>query len=89
MRIEKAGLTVKLSKSKFAKRSCEYLGYIVGGGVVKPILSKVKAISSFPKAGHQDSGQSISRSCRVLQTIHSRFRFSGSTANRLNKEIGS
>ena len=49
MRIEKAGLTVKLSKSKFAKRSCEYLGYIVGGGVVKPILSKVKVISSFPK----------------------------------------
>ena len=49
MWIEKAGLTVKLSKSKFAKRSCEYLGYIVGGGVVKPILSKVKAISSFPK----------------------------------------
>eukprot|EP00731_Ephydatia_muelleri_P004863 Em0002g1039a len=49
MRIEKAGLTVKLSKSKFAKRSCEYLGYIVGGGVVKPILSKVEAISSFPK----------------------------------------
>ena len=49
MRIEKAGLTVKLSKSKFAKRSCEYLGYIVEGGVVKPILSKVEAISSFPK----------------------------------------
>ena len=48
MRIERAGLTVKLSKSKFAKRSCEYLGYI-GGGVVKPILSKVEAISSFPK----------------------------------------
>ena len=42
---------MKLSKSKFAKRSCEYFGYIVGGGVVKPILSKVEAISSFPKPG--------------------------------------
>ena len=88
MRIEKAGLTVKLSKSKFAKRSCEYLGYIVGGGVVKPILSKVEAISSFPKPDTK-TAVSISRSCRVLQTIHSRFHFSGSTANRLNKEIGS
>ena len=49
MRIEIAELTLKLSKKKIAKRSCEYLGYIVGGGVVKPILSNIEAISSFSR----------------------------------------
>ena len=38
-RLEHAGLTVKLSKNKFAKQSCEYLGHTIGNGVIKPIFS--------------------------------------------------
>ena len=38
-RLQSAGLTVKLNKSKFAYTSCEYLGHIVGNGVIKPVLA--------------------------------------------------
>ena len=47
-RLENAGLTVKLSKSKFAMQSCEYLRHSIGNGVIKPIFDKIEAVRSFP-----------------------------------------
>ena len=47
-KIRKAGLTVKLGKCQFAMSQCVYLGHIVGNGMVKAEMSKVKAIEKFP-----------------------------------------
>ena len=48
MRLRSAGLTVNLVKSDFAQAKIEYLGYMVGGGVLTPIYSKVWAIHQYP-----------------------------------------
>ncbi|KAL2103054.1 hypothetical protein ACEWY4_002222 [Coilia grayii] len=47
-RIHQAGLVVNASKCHLAKPEVAYLGHVLGGGVVKPQLSKVDAIQSCP-----------------------------------------
>ena len=47
-RIHQAGLVVSSSKCHLAKPEVAYLGYVLGGGVVKPQLSKVDAIRRCP-----------------------------------------
>ncbi|KAG8172423.1 hypothetical protein JTE90_022106, partial [Oedothorax gibbosus] len=46
-RIEKAGLTIKPSKCKFAQARVQYLGHIVGQGLRKPAELKIEAIKNF------------------------------------------
>lgn len=43
-----ANLTINLTKSQFCHATIEYLGHIVGNGLVKPLNAKVKAIREFP-----------------------------------------
>ena len=47
-RLRQAGLTVKLHKCRFGMNETEYLGHIVGNGVVKPCIDKVKAVNESP-----------------------------------------
>uniref|UniRef100_A0A8C1TD20 Gypsy retrotransposon integrase-like protein 1 n=1 Tax=Cyprinus carpio TaxID=7962 RepID=A0A8C1TD20_CYPCA len=47
-RLEKASLTLNLSKCVFGKASVTYLGKEVGEGQVKPVEAKVAAIVDFP-----------------------------------------
>ena len=47
-RLQLAGLTVKTSKCHFGVTACSYLGFVVGGGWVKPEPSKVQAVLNFP-----------------------------------------
>ncbi|KAI3366502.1 hypothetical protein L3Q82_000474 [Scortum barcoo] len=42
--IKKAGLTINPRKCAVAKRETQYLGYVLGGGVIKPVQDKVEAI---------------------------------------------
>ena len=42
-------LTTKPYKYQLAMPECTYLGHIVGGGVVKPVTSKIEAIAHFPR----------------------------------------
>ncbi|KAI3374507.1 hypothetical protein L3Q82_006322 [Scortum barcoo] len=42
--IKKAGLTINQRKCAVAKRETQYLGYVLGGGVIKPVQDKVEAI---------------------------------------------
>ena len=46
-RLREAGLTAKPKKCQIAMPYCSYLGHIVGGGEVKPELSKIEAVQSF------------------------------------------
>ena len=46
--LRQAGLTAKPQKCQFAMKECVYLGHVVGGGQVKPLPSKVDAVSSYP-----------------------------------------
>jgi RNase H-like domain found in reverse transcriptase/Reverse transcriptase (RNA-dependent DNA polymerase) len=47
-RLTRANLTINLTKSHFCHATIEYLGHIVGNGMVKPVDAKVKAIREFP-----------------------------------------
>ena len=47
-RLRQAGLTAKPRKCQFGMKECTYLGHVVGGGVVKPHVSKLEAVASFP-----------------------------------------
>lgn len=46
--IKTAGLTINPNKCAFAREQVEYLGHVVGQGVVKPRVGKVDAIHSYP-----------------------------------------
>lgn len=47
-RLEKAGLTINVEKSQFLMKKIEYLGFVVGGGKLRPNPEKVCAIADFP-----------------------------------------
>ncbi len=46
-RLEEAGLTARLKKCQFAMKTCNYLGHVVGNGVIRPALDKIAAVESF------------------------------------------
>ena len=48
-RIKDANLTVKLAKCQFGMKQCVYLGHVVGNGTVRPEMSKMQAVESFPR----------------------------------------
>lgn len=54
-RLAEAGLTINVVKSKFCFKELRYLGYIVGGGILKPDPEKVETILkySYPKTAKQ------------------------------------
>ncbi len=47
-RLREHGLTAKPKKCQFGMRFCVYLGHIVGGGQVRPEVSKLQAVEGFP-----------------------------------------
>ena len=47
--LQKARLTVKLSKCSFARSEVQYLGHRVGGGKIVPVDAKVQAIAAMDK----------------------------------------
>ena len=47
-RIATAGLTINPAKCAFAKREAEYLGYVIGGGIIKPQVQKLEAVQKCP-----------------------------------------
>ena len=46
--LKAANLTVHLSKSTYGHAQVQFLGHIVGGGVIKPITAKVEVTNRFP-----------------------------------------
>ena len=46
--LECLGLTAKPSKCKFGMAECNYLGHVVGRGIVRPDPTKLEAVDSFP-----------------------------------------
>ena len=48
LRLREAGLSAKPSKCQYGMQQCVYLGFIVGGGVVKPEVDKLMAIQQLP-----------------------------------------
>ncbi|KAJ8277939.1 hypothetical protein GJAV_G00081910 [Gymnothorax javanicus] len=47
-RLHSAGLTVNPSKCVFAAAETEYLGHVIGNGVIQPQVNKIQAIESCP-----------------------------------------
>lgn len=48
-RIQAAGLTVNPGKCAIAQTEVQYLGYVIGGGKIKPQVGKVSAIMDTPR----------------------------------------
>lgn len=48
-RLQRAGLTVNPHKCAVAKTETEYLGFVIGGGVIRPQMEKVRAIEMCPQ----------------------------------------
>ena len=48
-RIKAAGLTVNPKKSAITQAEVQDLGYVIGGGAIKPQMSKVGTILDTPK----------------------------------------
>ncbi|XP_024136818.1 uncharacterized protein LOC112151925 [Oryzias melastigma] len=48
-RIQDAGLTLNVAKCEWAQRESCYLGYLLGGGEVRPQVDKVEAIRNCPR----------------------------------------
>lgn len=46
--LQSAGVMVNPSKSDFAKADTQYLGYVIGIGMIKPQVNKVSAIEACP-----------------------------------------
>ena len=46
--LKKAGLTLNLKKCRFGMKKVEYLGYVLGEGVIQPGERKIRAIAEFP-----------------------------------------
>ena len=47
-RLRKAGLTANVSKCQWGQQTCcEFLGHVVGNGVVSPAAGKIEAVKSF------------------------------------------
>lgn len=51
--LSSAGLTLKLSKCVFFKRSVDYLGFEVSGNGIKPGAKKIEAVENFPIPSNQ------------------------------------
>ncbi|KAL3977676.1 G protein-coupled receptor [Sarotherodon galilaeus] len=47
-RIRTAGLVINPGKCHIAQTEVEYLGYVIGGGVIRPQVSKVENLASCP-----------------------------------------
>jgi len=48
-----ANITVNISSSAFGHARIQFLGHVVGGGEVKPIIAKVDAVNNFPVPGNK------------------------------------
>jgi hypothetical protein len=48
-RIRETGITLKPTKCTIAAAQVSYLGFIVGGGLVKPDQLKIEAVKNFPR----------------------------------------
>ena len=46
--LQKAQLTVNMSKCQFGKSEVHYLGHVIGGGTVKPDPQKLEAVDNYP-----------------------------------------
>ena len=72
-RLRKAGLTIKEKKCTFASGSCNYLGYVVGSGTVRPISAKVAAIRDYAAPQTKKKCKIIPRPLWGLSEVHHRF----------------
>ena len=48
VRLQEAGLVINLAKSEFVHAQVVYLGHVVGGGRIAPVMAKVEAILKLP-----------------------------------------
>ena len=65
-RLRNAGLTARPSKCSLGMDKVVYLGYVVGGGKVKPTESKVEAVKEFEPTKDQDGCSSVFRTKWIL-----------------------
>ena len=48
-RLRHAGLTANVKKCQWGQTRCEFLGHVIGKGMVSPVLGKIAAVQYFPE----------------------------------------
>jgi hypothetical protein len=71
--IQRAGMTLKLSKCSFGKKEIEYLGFIVGNGKIVPNPSKVQALVDLAEPRTKKGVRSILAMFRFYCHLIPRF----------------
>jgi len=58
------GMTLKLTKCKFAKKSVKFLGFIVGEGTIRSVTEKLEIIKNLPEPTTKKGVRSFLAMCR-------------------------
>lgn len=72
-RLQRAGLTVNPHKCAVAKTETEYLGFVIGGGVIRPQVEKVRAIEMCPQPQTHKELRLFLGMAGFLQQIYHQF----------------
>ena len=70
-RLKSYGLTARSSKILAGSQSLEFLGHVVGSGVLSPDESKIKKDTASLNSYHQETGAFVVGSVDFLQALHS------------------
>ena len=68
-RLQAAGFRIKKKKCNFAVNNCVYLGYVVGGGKIKPMECKIQAVREYKQPQTKKQVRAFWGLCRVLPQI--------------------
>jgi len=83
--IGKHGMTLKLSKCKFAKKSVKFLGFEVGEGIIRPITDKLQVIKNLPEPTNKKGIRSFLAMCRFYAKHLEKFSELSATLSDMTK----
>ena len=69
-RLRVAGLNIKDKKCNFVVNSCNYLGHVVGGGEVRLMDCRVKAVKEYERPKTKKQVRAFLGLCGVLSQIY-------------------
>ena len=68
-RLREAGLKLKLQKCSFFKKHIQYLGHLISDEGIQPLPEKLESIAKNASTQECKTGETILRTCRLLQEV--------------------
>ncbi len=70
VRIKNTGLTIRPDKCTLVSMETQYLGYVLGHGVICQQVGKVEAIKNAAQPSDQEKSLFFFRTCRMVQKFY-------------------